>query len=152
MHGLGLKIRIKKNRLRFGLKIRVKKNFRAKLSLVQKCLRAKLPARAKMSPRAKVSSCKFYPPCKFDSRANMSSRNFVRSCKFVSVQKCLRAILSARAILTQTPNEDVFEIKLEQNDIHDSMVDLAEQVENNSDGTELSQNVYRFGENVSGSY
>ena len=56
-------------------------------------------------------------------------------------------------ISTRLPsNEDVFEIKLEQNDIHDSMVDLAEQVENNFDCTKLSQNIYRFGEKVSGSY
>ena len=55
-------------------------------------------------------------------------------------------------ISTRSPPKNVFEIKLEQNDIHDSMVDLSEQIENNYDCTELSQNVHRFGEKVSGSY
>ena len=49
-------------------------------------------------------------------------------------------------------NEDGTEFKLEPDDFHDCIVGAADQIENNSDSSELSQNVDKFGENVAGSY
>ena len=48
--------------------------------------------------------------------------------------------------------KDIDEIKVEPDDFHDSMVDVSEQVENSYYCSELSQNVHKFGEKVSGSY
>ena len=47
-------------------------------------------------------------------------------------------------------NEDGAEIKLEPDEFHDSMVDVSEQIENKSGSSELSPNVVKFDENVSG--
>ena len=49
-------------------------------------------------------------------------------------------------------NEDGADIKLEPDDIHDSIVDVSEQIENNSVNSQLSQNVNTFGKNLSGNY
>ena len=46
-------------------------------------------------------------------------------------------------------NEDIFEIKSEPKEVHDCM---SEQIENNSESSELSQKVDEFSENKSGSY
>ena len=49
-------------------------------------------------------------------------------------------------------NKDGAEIKLEPEDVHYSMVDVPEQIENKSDSSELSQNVDIFREHVSGNF
>ena len=49
-------------------------------------------------------------------------------------------------------NEKFGKIKLEPDNFHDSMVDLSETIENNSDSSEVVQNVDKLCENVSGSY
>ena len=55
-------------------------------------------------------------------------------------------------ISTKLPSDqDLTVIKLEPDDVHESMVDISEQIENKSDDSELSQNVDNFGENVAGS-
>ena len=55
-------------------------------------------------------------------------------------------------ISTKLPSDqDLTGIKLEPDDVHESMVDISEQIENKSDDSELSQNVDNFGENVAGS-
>ena len=56
-------------------------------------------------------------------------------------------------ISTKSPsNEDILEIKLEPDDFCNSIVNVSEQIENNSDCTELAQNVDKFGGILSGSY
>ena len=44
------------------------------------------------------------------------------------------------------------ENNLDSDDFHGSMVDVSDQIKNNSDSFELLQNVEQFGENVSGTY
>ena len=56
--------------------------------------------------------------------------------------------MSARS----SSNEGIVVIKLEPDDLHDSMVDVSEQIENNSDTSELLQNVDKCCENESDSY
>merc|ERR1719466_619592 len=46
-------------------------------------------------------------------------------------------------------NEDGTEIKLEPDNLNDSMVDASKQIENKSDNSELSQNVEIFDEHLS---
>ena len=56
-------------------------------------------------------------------------------------------------ISTKSSNEENFdEFILELGDLHDSIVDVPEQFENKSDSFELSQNVEKFGKNISGRY
>ena len=47
---------------------------------------------------------------------------------------------------------DFAEIKLEPDDMHDSMVDVAEEIENNSGGSESTQHVDRSGELLTGKF
>ena len=49
-------------------------------------------------------------------------------------------------------NEDPTEIHVSSENIHDSMVDVSEQIANRSYSSELSQSVEKYGENLSGSY
>ena len=45
---------------------------------------------------------------------------------------------------------DFAEIKLEPEDMHDSIVDVSEQIENNYDRSEITQNVERSGQRRAG--
>ena len=56
-------------------------------------------------------------------------------------------------ISTKPPSvEYQTEIKFEPDHFQGSMVDGSEQIENTTDNSELSQNVDKFGENLSGTY
>ena len=49
-------------------------------------------------------------------------------------------------------NGGLLDIKVESDDFHDSMVDVSKQIENNSDNSELSQNLDKFDENIASRY
>ena len=56
-------------------------------------------------------------------------------------------------ISTKSPSvEYQAEVKLETDDFQGSLVDASEQIENRSDSSELSQNVDKLGEHLSGTY
>ena len=49
-------------------------------------------------------------------------------------------------------NENYAEINVQPYDFHDYMVDVSQQIENRYGSYELSQNIEKYGENLSGSY
>ena len=66
---------------------------------------------------------------------------------------CIDVTKESNKIRTKpSSNEDSTEIKLEPDDLNDSMVDASEQIENKSDSSELSQNVEIFDEHLSGNF
>ena len=78
----------------------------------------------------------------------MSNINiFINSKLFIAVTK------ESDVITTKsTVNEHQDEIKLEPDYFYGSMVDVSEQIEDKSDSSELSQNVDKLSENISGRY
>ena len=78
----------------------------------------------------------------------MSNINiFINSKLFVAVTKESDKITTKSSV-----NEYQGEIKLEPDDFYGSMVDVSEQNEDESDSSDLSQNINKIGENVSGRY
>ena len=72
---------------------------------------------------------------------------FINSKLFVAVTKESDKITTKSSV-----NEHQGEIKLEPDDFHGSMVDVSEEVEDKSDSSDISQNVNKISENVSGRY
>ena len=80
----------------------------------------------------------------------------VRSCNIAPDSNCklfIAVTMESDKISTKSSSvEDFPEIKLEPDDINDSMVDVSEGIENNSENSELLRNVGVVGLNVSGTY
>ena len=80
----------------------------------------------------------------------------VRSCNIAPGSNCklfIAVTMESDKISTKSSSvEDFPDIKLEPDDLNDSMVDVSKQIENNSENTELLRNVDIFGQHESGIY